>query len=102
MTTNNYRVLGTDQFTGIESYAIATGSGINTGDMIQWDTGSRIATLMVAVSGAIFLGVAETCQPLVGLGTTTVPLTGNRLRVRGQGTHGMNSTSGDTYSHLDP
>lgn len=102
MTTSVYRDLGIDMFTGTDSYAIATGSGINTGDMMQWDTGSRIATLMVAASGAIFLGVAQTSQPLAGLGTTSVPLTGDKCRIKGQGVHDMKSTTGETYSHLDP
>ncbi len=101
-TTNVYRDLGVDMFTGTESYAVATGSGINTGDLMQWDTGSRIATLMVAVSGAIFLGVAQSSQPLVGLGTSTVTLTGDKVRIKGQGVHSLKSTTGETYSHLDP
>lgn len=102
MTTNVYRDLGIDQYTGSAAYAVATGSGINTGDMCQWDTGSRIATLMQAASGAIFLGVANSSQPLAGLGTVSVPLTNDRVTIKGQGVFDLKTTTGETYSHLDP
>lgn len=86
-------------FDGYESYAVA--SGVETGSMMQWDTGARVATPMTTASGAIFLGVSEESNPLNGLGTTAVPLTGNVSRIKSQGIFNMKTTSGETYSHLD-
>lgn len=99
---NIYRYLGVDpQFSGVAVYAISGGSTISTGDMCQWDTGSRIATSALLASGSIFLGVAESASPLAGLGTSSAPLTRNLVRIRSAGVHRFKSTTGETYSHMD-
>ena len=96
-----YRFLK-DIYSGAESYKCYTQSGISTGDMCQWDADSRLATNNYLASGSIFLGVSEERQPLASLGTTAVPLTGDRMRIKSQGLHKFISTNGETYSHLDP
>ena len=98
---NVYRFLY-NVFEGVDSYRIYTSSGISEGDMMQWDATARYATPMTTTSGAIFLGVSEEANPLVGLGTTTNPLTGGRCRIRSQGVHRFATTTGETYSHADP
>lgn len=91
-----------DVFHGREIYAISgAATTISQGDMIQWDATSRIATNAVMASGAIFLGVCDSANPLASLGTSTQPLTGNRVRVLSQGIFNMKTTNGETYSHLD-
>jgi hypothetical protein len=92
----------TDVYHGTENYKVYTQSGIDTGDMCQWDTGARLATANLLASGSIFLGVAESTQPLAGLGSTTVPLTGDVVRIKSQGVFEMKTTTGETYSHLEP
>lgn len=98
---NVYRFLK-DVFDGRDSYAVYTSSGVDQGMLMQWDTGSRKAVPMTANSGAIFLGVSEECQPLAGLGSSTRPLTGDRLRIVSQGLMRLPGTDGETYSHRDP
>ena len=93
-----------DIFDGIESYAVYTSSGIDQGDLCVWDPDARLAVVMTTTtaSGAIFLGVSEESQPLAGLGTATVPLTGDRIRIKGQGIFKFETTASETYNHLDP
>lgn len=98
---NVYRFVK-DTYDGVESYACYTSSGISQGDMIQWDTGARKATPLTTASGAIFLGVSESAQPLAGLGSSTVSLTGDVVRVKSTGVHAMKTTMGETYVHLTP
>lgn len=99
---NVYRFVK-DVYNGIESYRVYTSSGMpSTGDMCQWDGTSRYATNALLASGAIFLGVAQETQPLVGLGTNTRPLTNDRIRIVSQGVHKFKTTNGETYSHNDP
>lgn len=94
-----YRFLK-DTYDGRESYKCYTQSGISTGDLCQWDPDARLATNNFLASGSIFLGAAEGRQPLAGLGTATVPLTGDRIRIKGGGLHQLISTNGETYEHL--
>lgn len=89
-----------DVFAGIEAYVI--GSGIDQGDMCQWDAGARQATSNLLNSGSIFLGVSETAHPMAGLGTDANPLDGFLARIRSQGIFNMQTTTGEVYSHLDP
>lgn len=91
-----------DLFDASESYAVYAASGVSVGSMMQWDPGARKATPMTTASGAIFLGVSEERQPLAGLGTTSQPLTGDTVRVKGAGVHDMKTTASEVYSHLDP
>lgn len=100
---NVYRTLK-DIYDGVESYAVYSASGVETGSAMAWDPGARVAVPMTAItaSGAIFLGVSEEAQPVAGLGSSSNPLTGNQLRIRGQGVCSMQTTSGEVYSHLDP
>lgn len=87
---------------GLEAYAIYASSGINTGDMVQWDIAARVATANLLGSGSIFLGVSETTNPVVSLGTPSVPLTGGKITVKSQGVHFFKTTAAEIYSHLDP
>ena len=89
-------------FDGTASYRVYSSSGIETGAMMQWDATARYATPMTTTSGAIFLGVSQETNPLVGLGTTSQPLTGGMIRILSQGVHDMNTTSGETYVHRTP
>lgn len=91
-----------DVYDGIESYRVYSSSGINQGDMAQWDDSSRYMTTNLMASGSIFLGITEEANPLASLGTTTQPLTGGRIRVRSGGIHFLTTTNGETYSHLEP
>jgi len=97
---NIYRFVK-DTYFGLESYKVYTQSGVSQGDLMQWDAGSRLATNNVLASGSIFLGVAEGAQPLASLGTATVPLTGDRVRIKSNGIHLYTGTAAETYSHLD-
>jgi hypothetical protein len=97
---NVYRFLK-DAFSGVESFAVYTQSGIEAGDQMQWDATARKATNNALASGSIFLGVCEDAQPVASLGTTASPLTGSRVRIKSQGIHFMKTTAGETYSHLD-
>lgn len=101
MATDFYRFLY-DVFPGIESYAIYSSSGVNEGDMMQWDTGSRVATNALLASGSIFLGISYETNPLASLGTTARPLTGSLCRIGSQGIFQMKTTTSEVYSHLDP
>ena len=87
-------------FDGYESYAIHAASGIDTGDMMQWDTGSRVATPNALASGSIFLGVSEETNPMAGLGTAARPMTGGFCRIAGEGVQNLRCTDGETYVHL--
>lgn len=100
-TTNVYRKVK-DTFDGKESYNIYATSGINQGDMCQWDPTALVATNNTLGSGSIFLGVAEDANPLAGLGTPTVNLTGNKCRIQSEGVHFFKTTTGETYVHLTP
>jgi hypothetical protein len=91
-----------DLYDGYSAHKVYSASGIQTGQMMQWDAVARVAVPMNTTSGAIFLGVSEESQPLVGLGTPTVPLTGNMIRIKAGGTAAMLTTTGETYAHLDP
>lgn len=95
-----YRFLK-DLYSGSEVYAIHAASGITVGDMMQWDTGSRVATPNTLASGSIYLGISEDTNPMAGLGTAARPLTGSRCRIKSNGVHEMTGTNGETYSHLD-
>ncbi len=98
--SNVYRTIN-DVFDGRDSYAVYSSSGIPfQGDLCQWDPAALVATQMTTGSGAIFLGVAEECQPLTGLGSNAAPLTGNRVRIVSQGLFFLNTTAGETYQHL--
>jgi len=90
-----------DTFDGVESYAIYSASGINTGDMMQWDPVAGKAVNAALASGSIFLGVAEETNPLRSLGTPERPLTGGKIRIKSSGIFRFLTTNGETYSHLD-
>ena len=91
-----------DVYDGFTAYAVYGASGIETGFLMQWDTGARKAVPMTTTpSGAIFLGVSEETTPLAGLGSAANPLTGNMLRIKANGIHRMKTTNGETYAHLD-
>jgi len=90
-----------DIYEGSDAYKVYTQSGNDQGDMMQWDATSRLATNNAMASGAIFLGIAEDSQPLRSLGTATVPLTGDRCRIKAQGVFFFTTTNGETYNHLD-
>lgn len=99
----NYYSTVKDVFDGMETYNYYSSSGVVAGDMMQWDAVSRVATPMTTASGAIFLGVSEDASPLAGIGTAARPLVaGGRVRIKSQGVFNMKTTSGETYSHLDP
>ncbi len=93
-----------DVYDGNCNYAVYAASGMDCGDMVQWDTGARKATPMTTASGAIFLGVSQGTQPLRGIGVlgTGTALTGDVVRVKSNGVHNMKSTASEVYSHLDP
>lgn len=98
---NRYRTIK-DVYEGSDSYRVYTQSGMDQGDICQWDADSRYATRNHLASGSIFLGVAEEAHPMASLGTTSVPLTQDRVRIKSQGLCEMKTTDGETYSHLDP
>lgn len=91
-----------DLYDGRSAYAVYTASGIEAGEMVQWDTGARKATPMTAASGAIFLGVNLSAHPVVSLGTASQPLDGSSILVKANGLFLMQSTQGEVYSHRDP
>ena len=98
-TTSIYRTI--KRLGGVESYNIYSASGINQGDMLQWDTGARLATNNLLASGSIFLGYAEEAVPVASLGTASRPLI-TSCRVAFSCVAFFKTTSGDTYAHLDP
>ena len=104
-TSSTYRYLK-DTFWGLDAYAISGGitssATINEGDMMQWDSVSTYATNATMASGSIFLGVCYDTTPLVGLGTSTRPLTSGFVRIGSQGIFNFKSTSGESYTHLAP
>jgi hypothetical protein len=95
-----YEVFG--QGAGMESYKIYTSSGINQGDMMQWDPNARVATNALLASGSIFLGVSDDCNPMAGLGTASNPLTLGAARIKSSGIFVFKTTSGETYVHRTP
>lgn len=97
---DRYRYLS-DIFHGIDSYAVYTQSGIDQGQMMQWDSVARKAVNNAIISGSIFLGISEESQPLRSLGTATAPLTGDKVRIRSQGLMELATTASETYAHLD-
>ena len=94
---NVYRFLRT--LDGVEQFVIYTTSGVSTGDMVQWDPGSRVATNNLLASGSIFLGVANDPNPAAGLGTASQPLNNGSIQVMMQGTFNFKTTTGETYVH---
>ncbi len=103
-TTPTYRFLrdAYNQLAGEESYACYSASGINTGDMCQWDPGALVATANLLASGSIFLGISDNTNPVVGLGTPGVPLTGGRVTIKSSGIFTLKCTNGETYTQFVP
>lgn len=99
-TTNVYRFLR--QLDGVEQFKIYSASGINTGDMAQWDPNALVATNNLLASGSVFLGVFNDTNPAVGLGTASQPLTNGSAQVLMQGVFNFNTTASETYTHNTP